>query len=88
MPRVILDREAYEERESIMLEAGEHDSVAILGASNCGHCTPFARAATSLANGDPAPAQDMCRREAERHGREWGRELMRAMQEAVRESLT
>ena len=88
MPRVVLDREAYDERYAIMLEAGEHDSVAILGASNCAHNTPFARAATALANGDLEPAKEMCRREAERHGRERGVELMRALQEAVRESIT
>jgi hypothetical protein len=88
MPRVILDRDEFEERIAIQVADGVDLTFAIQVAGLSASMTRFSRAATALANGDLGPAKEMCRREAERHGRARGVELMRALQEAVRESVT
>lgn len=92
----VLDREAYHERMAIMMEAlmAEHPSptqhqlsMVTSEASESAHKTPFAVAATAAARGDWEPAKALCRGERSRRGESAGRELMRAIQDAVREKM-
>lgn len=93
----MLDREAYDERMAIMMEAlmAEHSSptqqqlsMVASDASESAYKTPFAVAATAAARGNWEPAKELCRGERARRGEVAGRELMRTIQEAVREKMT
>lgn len=84
--RVVLDKYAFAERKAIMEESGCDPIEAAQVAAVEGYNTGFALAATALANGDPGPAKELCRREMQRHGRAWALELWAAIQEAVSEA--
>ena len=85
--RVVIDREAFDERVAIMTADGIDTTWAAQQASLAAYNTPFALAATALANGDDDPARELCRREAKIHGRQWAMELRDAIREAVNASL-
>lgn len=95
MPRyTVIDREGYLERAAILLDAAEADgTLAKMGAGWCHQQAaaeisrlPFSVAATAMANGDPEPARELCRREQAIHGRAWAVELWRTIEEAVAEA--
>lgn len=78
----ILDREAFNERAAIMIEDGGLPIYeAHSAAADLSYRTPLALAATEAARGDWEPAKALCRKQPEGYGRD----LMRAIQEAVRE---
>jgi len=92
----VLDHEAYQERLAIMLESlgsesspppADQISLAASEAAECAYRTPFSIVATKAARGDWEPAKELCRGERDRHGDRHARELMRAIQEAVRAKL-
>ena len=85
--RVVIDRDAYAEKRACLLEDGVDQTTAAQQAAYVGYNTPFALAATALANGDQEPAKELCRREMGKHGRDHALQLMRAIQEAVKDSL-
>jgi hypothetical protein len=84
--RHVIDIEAYSERLAILVADNVELSLAMGWAADVGYATPFAKAATALANGDSGPAKDLCRREARLHGREWAERLRDAIKEAVAEA--
>ncbi len=75
-----MDTEAYHEKLACLFEDGVDMNVAMGWAADVGYATPFARVCTAMANGDPEPAKAMCRREMERHCKEWALELWREIE--------
>jgi hypothetical protein len=90
----VIDREAYHERCAILLDAAEADgTLETMGHIWCYQQAgaeisriPFSVAATAMANGDPEPAKQLCRREQERHGRQWAVELWKEIERVVAEA--
>lgn len=90
----VIDRYAYHERYAIMYEAarteGPVDNQALTRIAQQANASaaalPFSVAATAMANRDLEPAKELCRREQEKHGREWALELWAEMERAVAEA--
>ena len=95
-PPFILDRDAYMERRAIMEEALHvdrpnatlHDMQQIWHeAAESGYRTTFAQVATSAARSDWEPAKAFCRRLREQFDDGLAREVMRDIQQLVRDKL-
>lgn len=84
--RVVIDRDAFAEKKACLEADGVDPIQASQWASMVAYNTGFALAATALANGDDKPARELCRREAQKHGREWAEGLRQALKEAVAEA--
>lgn len=95
MDRRVVDTEAREERYAILLEActaerkpRDADLTRIAEqADREAAALPFSIAATAIANGDPKPAKELCRREQAKHGRQWAVDLWQEIKRAVIASL-
>jgi hypothetical protein len=85
-----MDREAYDERLAIMqVEAGEGDNLMHLRqvAADAAYHTRFALAATEGANGNWDAAKEWCCELRERFGDQMARDLMRDLQQAVKDEM-
>lgn len=85
----VVDGEAQAEKMAVMEIDAPDVEITERGrmASHCGFGTRLSMVMTEAANGDWKLAQQLCREERERFGEEHARELMRYMQDCVRDRV-